>query len=102
MADGDRNMSAFSARGEVEGTGSAITVRLGFRPTAVFVYNVDGDARLDWVDTMDADSGFKTVAAGTTAQITSDGITAGSHGFIIGADSDINVSAETINYVAFR
>lgn len=43
-----------------------------------------------------------TGGAGNAALITSGGITPTHNGFIIGADTDINVNAETINWTAFR
>ena len=94
--------------GTVEGTGAAINVVLGFTPSFVRVDNIDGDAILVWNDAMPDASGMKTIAAGTTAHITSNGITpypgveatTGS-GFTIGADSDVNVNAETLVWTAF-
>lgn len=95
------------ATGTVEGTGAAIVVQTGFEPSEVRIDNIDGDCILYWNDAMPADSGMKTVAAGTTAHITSDGVTVyagtaggNSAGFTIGADSDINVSAETLVWSA--
>jgi len=95
------------ATGTVEGTGSAIDVPLGFTPKAVDIYNIDGDVILKWNDKMPDASGMKTIAAGTTAHITSNGVTpyAGASasaavGFTIGADTDVNVSAETICWEA--
>ena len=69
--------------------------------------NIDGDCFLEWTDDMPDAKGMKTIAAGTTAEIATLGITpyagtvgANSLGFIIGADTDINVSAETLMWVA--
>lgn len=94
--------------GTVEGTGSAINISCGFTPKAVRIDNIDGDAILMWNDQMPDDSGMKTIAAGTTAHITSDGVTpydgssaSAAKGFTIGADSDINVSAETLCWTAW-
>lgn len=94
------------ATGTVEGTGSAINVSCGFTPKHITLLNIDGDARLDWNDAMPDANGFKTIAAGTTAQITSNGVTpyAGTQsaaiGFTIGADADVNASGETIVWTA--
>lgn len=97
------------ATGTVEGTGSAINVECGFQPRAVKVINIDGDAILDWTEDMGADAGYKTVAAGTNALVSSGGITkyagsaaANSEGFTIGTDADVNASAETLVYIAYR
>lgn len=101
-------MATQFATGTVEGTGSAINVELGFTPGHVEIINIDGDAFLRWNDAMPDANGMKTVAAGTTAQITSNGVTpyagsaaSASKGFTIGADTDINVSAETIVWTAW-
>jgi hypothetical protein len=95
------------AHGTVEGTGSAINIELGFTPAIVRVFNIDGDVNLFWNASMPAASGMKTVAAGTTAHITTNGIStyAGVEattglGFTIGADADVNASAETICWEA--
>ena len=105
--------------GSVEGTGSAIDVLLGFTPVIIRLWNIDDagatDARMEWVNGMAAAAAFKDMSivdSGTTADrshelVTSNGITilaavAGitESGFTIGADSDINVSAETIFWEA--
>jgi hypothetical protein len=95
------------AMGTVEGTGSAINIPCGFQPNLVRLINIDGDAILDWTSDMGAGKGYKTVAAGTNALIATGGITAytgsegsESEGFTIGADADVNASAETIVWVA--
>lgn len=97
------------AIGTVEGTGSAINIQCGFQPKAVLLFNIDGLAKLEWTENMGAGKGLKTVTAGTVSFIASNGITkyAGTaagdkEGFTIGADTDVNVSAETIEYVAIR
>ena len=94
--------------GTVEGTGAAIDVSVGFQPAAIRVDNIDGDAILYWNDAMPAASGMKTIAVGTTAHITSlgislyAGVSAGAgQGFTIGADTDVNVSAETLVWTAW-
>lgn len=100
--------------GTVEGTGSALTVIIGFEPSWVRVLNIDGLATLEWTDSMADAEGLKEVTAGTKSFITSDGITpttvtvaapgpdmpGHNAGFIIGADADVNVAAETIHWVA--
>lgn len=95
------------ATGTVEGTGSAINIATGFTPDWVMLLNIDGDARLDYTSDMPDGDGFKTVAAGTTAQISTNGVTpyagtaAGDEaGFTIGADADVNASGETLVWVA--
>lgn len=95
------------ARGTVEGTGAALTIQLGFTPEYVRLVNEDGLASLEWFSAMTDGHGLKTVTAGTMSKITSNGVTpysgtagANSAGFTIGADTDINVSGETLHYVA--
>lgn len=111
-------------KGTVEGTGSAINVTLGGTPCYVKLMNIDGLATLEWTDDLTDGYGLKTVTDGTISLITSGGIdplgddegltVAASdttsdgdtttltqvRGFQIGADTDINVSGETINYIA--
>lgn len=96
------------ATGTVEGTGAAINVQLGFTPDYVKLINIDGDASLEWISDMDDGEGYKTVAAGTNAQIATGGVTpyegvtaTAAKGFTIGADADVNASGETIMWVAF-
>lgn len=95
------------AEDTVEGTGSEITVECGFQPDYVRIVNEDGLAVLEWFADMTDAHGIKQVTAGTISKITSGGITpyAGSSGsegagFKIGTDTDINVSAETLHYIA--
>ncbi|UWQ30256.1 hypothetical protein [Leisingera sp. M523] len=96
------------ATGTVEGTGSAINVELGFTPDYVRLINIDGDATLDWTSSMTNGEGYKTVAAGANAQVGTGGVTpyAGAEasaaaGFTIGTDADVNVSGETLMWVAW-
>ncbi len=63
-------LSNHCATGTVEGTGSAISIQCGFRPMAVFVKNIDGEAELFWNEEMAAGYGYKTnsgTAGGTAA-----------------------------------
>lgn len=93
--------------GTVEGTGAAINISCGFRPAYVKILNIDGLAELEWTDSMPAAAGTKRVTAGTMSLIASGGISqfdgtiadVGA-GFTIGADADVNVSGETIHYLA--
>ena len=93
--------------GTVEGTGSLIIVQLGFTPEWVRIINIDDNNSLEWTKDMPDDSGMKTITDGTISKITSDAITpyagtdgANSKGFTIGTDSDVNVNAQTLVYVA--
>lgn len=109
MANNDIFYGPNGAHGEREGTGAAIYIQLNFKPSAVTLLNIDdsgGLTKLEWFASMPAASGVKTVdsGAGTTnlSYISSNGITVGSGGFTIGADTDVNVSAETIHWEARR
>lgn len=99
--------------GEVEGTGAAINVQLGFIPKKVELINIDDAGslapRMIWINGMPAASALKFLGTPSYSMITTLGIseyagTAGgnSAGFTIGADTDMNVSAETIVYIAYR
>lgn len=106
--------------GSVAGTGAALTVSLGFVPSYVKVFNPNDAGSLfpsmEWFNGMATASGFKslkTVDSGATGNassnyVTTNGITAftgsssASAGFTIGADTDLNVNAETVFYIAIR
>jgi len=103
----------YVAKGTVEGTGAAINISCGFVPRVVRVLNIDGICTMDWTDDMGDAYGLKTADSGigTTdiSLVTSLGISAyagseaaNSAGFTIGADTDLNVSAETLIWVAHR
>lgn len=93
------------ATGTYTGTGSAISVTLGFKPKYIRIINItDGDVRAEYIDTMTAahvalevDSG-----SGTTdlSNATSNGITLSSSGFSVGTNSSLNESDKVYHYVA--
>ena len=96
------------AHGTVEGTGATINISCGFTPEYVRVINVDGDAAFDWTDDLADGEAYKSLTGGTNALMATLGITpyAGTVGgvglgFSIGADTDVNVSAQTMIWVAF-
>ena len=95
------------ATGTVEGTGSAINVELGFTPVYVKVVNWDDPTSMEWWSGMGDAAGAKITDAVAFTKATSNGITAydgvaatTGKGFTIGADTDLNVSAETLYYIA--
>jgi len=107
--------------GTVEGTGAAINIELGFTPRYFKCFNLDDVGglapTLEWFEGMPAASAIKTLKVvdnattgnASSAKITSNGISeyAGSDasaavGITIGADTDVNVSGETIHFIAFR
>jgi hypothetical protein len=100
-------MKGHVAIGTGTGTGAAINIELGFQPDYVHITNLTSRDELTWYKGMTAAHGLKRVAAGTGTAITSLGISmyAGvdgttGRGFTIGADTDINVAAETYYYIA--
>ena len=103
-------MSDYVKTGTVEGTGAAITISVGFVPSIVKLFNIDGNCFLFWNENVGAGKGQKVVdsGSGTTdiSTISSNGVTVvnterSQMGFIIGADTDINVSGETIVWEAY-
>ncbi|MCK5019274.1 MAG: hypothetical protein KAS32_19600 [Candidatus Peribacteraceae bacterium] len=103
-------VGARMSQGTVEGTGSTIDIELEFTPSSVFVMNIDDPGSLWWVASMADASGLKNDGAGTMSLITSAGITpvrstvmeTDLPGFQIGADTDINVSAQTMHWIAWE
>ncbi len=106
----------FAEMGNVTGTGADLTVTTGFNPSHVKVTNITNGSSMEWFKGMADDSavkmtnatdgtgravilynGITPVAAvynGTTGQVIN------SPGFSIGADTDVNVLANTIYYDA--
>lgn len=77
------------------GSGSDLDIKvIGFKPRCVHIINITSGDELWWNDTMADDKGYKRVAAGTGAMISSNGITPLPEGFSFGADTDLNVDGE--------
>lgn len=96
---------------KITGTGAAITITAGFKPSYVEVLNAEGLCLLKHNAAMAAASGYKiltgidTTAADTVSKhsfISSGGITLTDTGCIIGTDTDINVSGEDLYITCFR
>jgi hypothetical protein len=94
--------------GTVTGTGAAITIPLGFTPSAVVIHNRTDLSQYHWTKDMPAASAMKRVTAGTTSFITTGGISpfAGTEGaavagFTIGTDANINAAADVIYWEAY-
>lgn len=101
MASGGRR----SVKGSFPGTGADLSITwIGFRPTSVRLFNVTGNCKADWLETMADDSMQKTVdsGSGTTdiSFVTSNGVTPLANGFSLGADGDLNVAAEIVHFEA--
>lgn len=91
--------------GSVLGTGADLSVtKVGFRPKKVELFNVTGNCQAVWTESMADDSMQKTVdsGSGTTDMsfVASNGVTPLANGFAMGADGDLNVSAEIVHFVA--
>lgn len=84
-----------------DGTAAAITITTGFTPRYVRVINQTSRDMMEWFEGMTAAHGIKTVAAGTRTAVTSNGITSSTNGFVIGLDTDVNVTNEQLRWVAF-
>lgn len=99
--------------GTVRGTGSLITVEVGFTPKHVkLIREVSGTTQcsVEYFDSMPAGTGFKLTSDGggppqviTAGMLTADGVTiiedpGGS--FTIGTDTDINISTIPIRWFA--
>jgi hypothetical protein len=94
--------------GTIAGTGATLNVPIGFKPRKVVLFQADTPAKLEWTEDMGDGKGIKTTGTPTFAFIATNGIshlpgtTTYADGFIIGADTDINVDTETIYYAAYR
>lgn len=88
MANGDIYRGPYMWSGESLGAASAITVTVPFKPAKVIVYNTTTNSIYFWIPPHGAAGATKAVdsGVGTTdiSTITSNGITAGSAGFILG------------------
>lgn len=88
-------------RGSIVGTGAAIEITCGFKPVKVEFFNSTGLVTAEKTESMATSSGTKRVTAGTMTFPT--GIcTLNDDGFTIGTDTDLNVAAETIHWVAYQ
>jgi hypothetical protein len=86
--------------GTYTGTGAALSVTLGFRPTYLKVFNqTDGDTTVEFIDGMTAATGIVTTTA--VAAVASQGITLASTGFGLGTDAGANETGKVYLYIAF-
>lgn len=81
-------------------TAAAFTITTGFKPRYVKVVNETSGDVIEWFEGMADAEGYKRVAAGTGAMVTSLGITPTTHGFTVGLDTDINVINEQLSWIA--
>ena len=87
-------------RGVLPGTGVAIAITCGFKPSRVSLFNSDGLVSAEKTDTMDAAKAMKRITAGDATYV--DAVTLNDNGFVIGADADLNAAGEEIHYVAHQ
>ena len=108
------------AVGSVTGTGANINVSIGFTPRYVVVTNptTTSPVRAEWFSGMTSGSCLKSVASGTSGSNVSGvaivtnptntcigtyaGSTTAAKGFTIQADSNLNISGNTLYYRAER
>ena len=104
MASGDKKCSNHVSTGTVTCANPIgdIHVECGFKPMSVKVFNVTHPASLEWSAFMAADSGVKTVTAGTVSFIASDGITSLFNGFVIGDDAVVQQAGDVLHWVAIK
>jgi len=95
-----RNVAVGSYIIESGDTAAAITITCGFKPRYVKVLNETSRDWEEWFEGMTDAYAHKTVAAGTGTLASSNGITVADDGFVIGLDTDINVKAEQIRWIA--
>ena len=96
--------------GTVTGTGASIIIQCGFQPRHVEIVNITGDCNGKLNDTLADGEIYKILTtSGAHALMATLGITpyagtvgANNEGFIIGADTDLNVTAQTIMWTAWR
>lgn len=81
-------------------TAAAFKITTGFKPRYVHVINNTSGDEEEFFEGMTDAHAFKKVALGTTAEITSLGITPAADGFTVGLDLDINVINEQLSWIA--
>jgi len=83
------------------GTAAAITITCGFKPRYVKVQNLAATGSTsEWYEGMADASAVKRVTAGDMTVPTTLGITVAEDGFVIGLDTDLNVTSEQLSWMA--
>jgi hypothetical protein len=91
---------ALVAVGGIIGTGAALSVeKIGWKPRAVILINVDDPAIAVHIEGMDDDSEFLHTD-GTSSVETSGAITLTNDGFDLGTGADMNTDGEQVFYLA--
>lgn len=82
------------------GTAAAFDITCGFKPRYVRIVNETSGDVIEWYEGMADSEGYKRVAAGTGAMVTTHGIIPLDNGFTVGLDTDINVTSEQLSWIA--
>lgn len=90
-------------RGSFIGTGLAIDIKtVGFRPRSVELHNVTDKVSAKWTTTMADASMCLWITDGTMTFEVADGITPLADGFTVGANADLNATAEVVHWEAIE
>lgn len=82
------------------GTAAAFDLTIGFKPRYVRIVNETSGDVIEWYEGMADSEGYKRVAAGAGAMVTSNGIIPLENGFTVGLDTDINVTDQVLSWIA--
>ena len=82
------------------GTVAAFNITTGFQPRYVRIVNETSGDQIEWYEGMADSEGFKRVAAGTCAIVTSNGIIPLAYGFTVGLDTDIVFTSQQLSWIA--
>ena len=90
--------------GAFRGTGSDKDIdTVSFRPRVVQLINIDSADQGKWQQGMDDGSVLKTLAAGASSVVTGgNGVTPRAQGFRLGADADLNVAGEEVQFTCWE
>ena len=83
-----------------DATAAAFNITCGFKPRYVRIVNETSGDTIEWFEGMADSEGYKRVAAGTGALVTTLGIIPLARGFTVGLDTDINVINEQLSWIA--
>ena len=85
----------FPEHHKVLATGANLSIKLEriHKVENIKVYNISNNCSLEWCEPMGQGAGFKSLAAGTQALVTSNGVSTDHCEVILGALADINDAA---------
>jgi len=106
MSAGFKYEGPNGAFGELAGTGAAISVLLTFKPIKVKIVNRTRLVNGEWTIAMPQDSASLLIDSGAGTSdlsfVTSNAITSGSSGFILGSNASLNTASDVIYWEAER